>query len=106
MRMDVQSIRGRVDIGVMSDALANVVARSVRAERARRGMSQSELGALLGWSQTKVSQVESGARRLYAHELPEVCTALEISLIRLLEGASKEDLDALGLSALRRQGSD
>jgi len=97
----VQFTRKRVDIGVMSDALANVVARSVRAERARRGMSQSELGALLGWSQTKVSQVESGARRLYAHELPEVCTALEISLIRLLEGASREDLDALGLNTRR-----
>jgi len=97
----VQFTRNRVDIGVMSDALANVVARSVRAERARRGMSQSELGALLGWSQTKVSQVESGARRLYAHELPEVCTALEISLIRLLEGASREDLDALGLNTRR-----
>ncbi|HEY6798858.1 MAG TPA: helix-turn-helix transcriptional regulator [Kineosporiaceae bacterium] len=90
----------------MSDALANVVARSVRAERARRGLSQSELGALLGWSQTKVSQVESGARRLYAHELPEVCTALEISLIRLLEGASREDLEALGLTAVRRPLSD
>jgi transcriptional regulator with XRE-family HTH domain len=101
----VQFTRGRVDIGVMSDALANVVARSVRAERARRGMSQSELGALLGWSQTKVSQVESGARRLYAHELPEVCTALEISLIRLLEGASREDLDALGLN-VRRSSQD
>ena len=97
----MQFTRRRVDIGVMSDALANVVARSVRAERARRGMSQSELGALLGWSQTKVSQVESGARRLYAHELPEVCTALEISLIRLLEGASREDLDALGLNTRR-----
>jgi len=90
----------------MSDALANVVARSVRAERARRGMSQSELGAILGWSQTKVSQVESGARRLYAHELPEVCTALEISLIRLLEGASREDLEALGLNIRRSSSSD
>jgi transcriptional regulator with XRE-family HTH domain len=95
--MDVQITRRRVDIVFMSDALANVVARSVRAERARRGLSQSELGAMLGWSQTKVSQVESGARRLYAHELPEVCSALEISLMRLLEGASREDLDALGL---------
>jgi len=102
----VQFTRGHVDIGVMSDALANVVARSVRAERARRGMSQTELGALLGWSQTKVSQVESGARRLYAHELPEVCTALEISLIRLLEGASKEDLEALGLTPPRRRGGE
>jgi ribosome-binding protein aMBF1 (putative translation factor) len=89
--------RERVDIGFMSDALANVVARSVRAERARRGLSQTELGAKLGWSQTKVSQVESGARRLYAHELPEICSALEISLMRLLEGASHEDLQALGL---------
>jgi transcriptional regulator with XRE-family HTH domain len=90
----------------MSDALANVVARSVRAERARRGLSQSELGKLLGWSQTKVSQVESRARRLYAHELPEVCTALEISLIRLLEGASREDLEALGLNVPRRPSAD
>jgi transcriptional regulator with XRE-family HTH domain len=88
----------------MSDALANVVARSVRAERARRGLSQSELGAMLGWSQTKVSQVESGARRLYAHELPEVCSALEISLMRLLEGASREDLDALGLAPRQSSG--
>ena len=101
----MQFTREHVDIGVMSDALANVVARSVRAERARRGMSQSELGQLLGWSQTKVSQVESGARRLYAHELPEVCTALEISLIRLLEGASREDLEALGLQQIRRPSS-
>ena len=69
-------------------------------------MSQSELGALLGWSQTKVSQVESGARRLYAHELPEVCTALEISLIRLLEGASREDLEALGLNTTRLRPVD
>jgi len=30
-----------------------------------------------------------------------VCTALEISLIRLLEGASREDLDALGLNTRR-----
>jgi transcriptional regulator with XRE-family HTH domain len=82
----------------VSDALANVVARSVRAERARRGLSQTELATLLGWSQSQVSAVESGARRLYAHELPEVCSALEISLMRLLEGASSDDLEALGLN--------
>lgn len=93
----MQFTRRRVDIAAMSDALANVVARSVRAERARRGLSQTELGARLGWSQTKVSQVESGARRIYAHELPEICSALEISLLRLLEGASVGDLEALGL---------
>jgi transcriptional regulator with XRE-family HTH domain len=99
----VQITRRRVDIAPMSDALANVVARSVRAERARRGLSQTELGARLGWSQTKVSQVESGARRIYAHELPEICSALEISLMRLLEGASPEDLEALGLDPRPRR---
>ena len=93
----MQFTRRRADSAAMSDALANVVARSVRAERARRGLSQTELGARLGWSQTKVSQVESGARRIYAHELPEICSALEISLLRLLEGASAADLEALGL---------
>ena len=35
--------------------LGEVLARSFRAERARRGESQAELGARLGWSQTKVS---------------------------------------------------
>ena len=101
-RIDVQFTRVHADSAGVSDALANVVARSVRAERARRGLSQTELGAKLGWSQTKVSQVESGARRLYAHELPEICSALEISLMRLLEGASDADLQALGLAHLRR----
>ncbi|MDQ1288518.1 MAG: helix-turn-helix transcriptional regulator [Actinomycetota bacterium] len=93
----MQITRERDDIADMSDALANVVARSVRAERARRGLSQTELGTRLGWSQTKVSQVESGARRIYAHELPEICSSLEISLLRLLEGANAEDLRSLGL---------
>jgi len=88
----------------MSDALALVVARSVRAERARQGLSQTEFGKKLGWSQTKVSQVESGARRIYAHELPEICSALEISLIRLLEGASTADLAALGLDPRKTNG--
>ena len=99
----MQFTRRRVDIASMSDALATVVARSVRAERARRGLSQTELGARLGWSQTKVSQVESGARRIYAHELPEICSALEISLMRLLEGASLADLEALGLESKPRR---
>jgi transcriptional regulator with XRE-family HTH domain len=93
-------------MGLMSDSLANVVAKSLRAERARRGLSQAELGARLGWQQSKVSAVELGARRLYVHELPEICTALEISMLRLLEGATREDLEALGLTRPRRPASD
>jgi transcriptional regulator with XRE-family HTH domain len=100
----VQNTRPRVDIAGVSDALANVVARSVRAERARRGLSQSQLGERLGWSQSKVAAVESGARRLYAHELPDVCSALEVTLLRLLQDASDQDMEALGLESRRGPG--
>ena len=82
--------------------LGEVLARSFRAERARRGESQAELGARLGWSQTKVSQVEAGARRLYVHELPAICRTLEVPLLRLLEGASDANLAALDLPVERR----
>lgn len=81
----------------MSDRLALVLARAVRAERARRGLSQSELGQALGWSQTKVAGVEAGTRRLLTHEMPELCEALGVTLARLLTEADPEDVRRLGL---------
>jgi transcriptional regulator with XRE-family HTH domain len=81
----------------MSDHLALTLAHAVRAERARQTWSQTALADRLGWSQTKVAAVEAGTRRLYVHEMPEVCRALGVSLARLLQDADPEDLRALGL---------
>lgn len=81
----------------MSDHLALTLARAVRAERARRGWSQTALAERLGWSQTKVAAVEGGTRRLYVHEMPEVCRVFGVSLARLLQDADQDDRRALGL---------
>ncbi|MDQ1287573.1 MAG: helix-turn-helix transcriptional regulator [Actinomycetota bacterium] len=81
----------------MSDALALVIQRAVRAERARIGISQAELAKRLSWSRSRVAAMETGARRIYAHELPELCRALEIQLPELLTRASAEDRRWLGV---------
>jgi transcriptional regulator with XRE-family HTH domain len=77
--------------------LGAIVARNVRAERARRGWKQSELGELLGWAVSTVSAVENGQRRLAVDDLPELCRAFGIPLTKLLDGAAPDDLEAMHL---------
>jgi transcriptional regulator with XRE-family HTH domain len=77
--------------------LGAIVARNVRAERARRGWKQSELGAHLGWAVSTVSAVETGQRRLAVDDLPALCRVFDIPLAKLLDGAATEDLAALNL---------
>lgn len=81
----------------MSSTLAAAIVRGIRAERARLGITQEELGARLQWSQQQVFKIESGRRRLYLDEMPEICVALETTLPRLLIAAGSADLGKLGL---------
>lgn len=81
----------------MSDSLARYLARQVRAERARLGLSQEALGARLGWSKSAVSALELGTRRVFAAELPELCQALDVSLLDLLARADAADRRAMKL---------
>jgi transcriptional regulator with XRE-family HTH domain len=81
----------------MSVAAARAIARSLRAERARADLTQAELAARLGWSQQKVGSIETGVRRLYADEFPDVALALGVPLVKLLDGVDPADLRALGL---------
>jgi len=85
------------DHATVSDRLARVLARAVRAERARAGLSQDVLAERLGWSRQVVTSVETGTRRLNADELPELCAALGVTLARLLTDADPADRAALGL---------
>jgi ribosome-binding protein aMBF1 (putative translation factor) len=81
----------------VSDHLARVVARAVRVERARAGLSQTALASKLGWSRQVLTAVETGVRRLRADELPEIWDALGVSLRRLLADADRGGLSKLGL---------
>jgi|tagenome__1003787_1003787.scaffolds.fasta_scaffold19101414_1 transcriptional regulator with XRE-family HTH domain len=83
-------------------SIGDTAARNVRVERARRRWRQADLAEKLGWSLTKVSDLETGKRRITADQLVELCTAFEITLARLLEDADAGDLDRLGLNSPRR----
>lgn len=77
--------------------LAVVVARNVRAERARRSWRQVDLAERIGWSIGMVSETEAGKRRIGISDMPLLCRALGVPLVVLFQGADPEDLSALGL---------
>lgn len=67
--------------------------RLLRDVRLEKGLTQSELAARLEVTQSRVSKVEQGERRLDLVELQEWCSALGISLVsfvrRFQSGARK-----------------
>jgi transcriptional regulator with XRE-family HTH domain len=77
--------------------LGMIVARNVRAERARRGWRQEDLAGRLGWTRGNVGHLESGRRKATVVDLPLLCGAFEIPLAKLLDGADAADLERLGL---------
>ena len=77
--------------------LGAVVARNIRAERARQGWRQRDLAERLEWSIGMVSDTESGQRRIGVADMPRLCRALGVPLSDLLRGAEAEDLRALGV---------
>ena len=78
-------------------SLGDVIAANVRGERARKRLKQEELAARLGWSQSSVSDLESGRRKVTADDLPMLCEAFGIDLAELVRGAEEADLRRLGL---------
>ena len=77
--------------------LGAVVARNIRAERARQGWRQRDLAERLEWSIGMVSDTESGQRRVGIADMPKLCRALGVPLSDLLRGADEEDLRALSV---------
>jgi transcriptional regulator with XRE-family HTH domain len=85
---------------VMDDALALALARAIRAERARAGLTQAQLAERLDINPVTVSQIETLTRRVYLDEIPSICQALDVTLDQLLFRASPEARRRLGFSAL------
>lgn len=56
----------------------------LRERRLKLGLSQTEVANRLGWSQTSVSKVEIGERRIDVEELRQLSEALEIDFVRLV----------------------
>jgi transcriptional regulator with XRE-family HTH domain len=67
----------------VSTSFAIAVGRAIAAERKFRGLSQAQLGDVLGWSQSTISAIETGARPIFVGDLPEICEALDCSVLQL-----------------------
>lgn len=61
------------------------IGKRIRYYRELRGMSQKKLAALLGLSNSRVSNWEQGINRPDADTLVQLCKALEVSADELLE---------------------
>ncbi|MBQ9021371.1 MAG: helix-turn-helix transcriptional regulator [Eggerthellaceae bacterium] len=67
------------------DANASRITGEVLRElREVAGLTQSQVGELLGVYQSRISNIENGERTLHAHEIPEYAKALGVSSYDLL----------------------
>jgi len=70
--------RSRIDEG-SQNTLALAIARSIRAERSRVGLTQEELGERVNLHRVTVGAIETMTRHVYAHELAHICDALDVT---------------------------
>jgi transcriptional regulator with XRE-family HTH domain len=77
--------------------LTEAAAEGIRGWRARRRLTQAELGAALGLAARTVGDIELARRPLTLDELPVLCDALGVTLAQLLDGADPVALAKLGL---------
>lgn len=75
-----------------ADTPSGVIARAVRAEMARTGMTGEALAERLGWTQRKVSYRLTGTSPFRADELVAVAAALDVDIQDLLPPVTDPDL--------------
>jgi transcriptional regulator with XRE-family HTH domain len=71
------------------------IANNIRAERARRKWSQTELGERIGIPRSSVGDLESGRHKATIEDLVLLCRAFGIGLSKLMDGADSEDIAVL-----------
>lgn len=84
-------------LGQVNVSYAEVLARNVRAARARKGLDQEPVAARMralgftAWRRQTVAGVEKNTRRLTVEEVLGLALALETRLIYLLEPEPEDD---------------
>ena len=84
-------------MSLVSQPLSALLARNVAAERVRRRWTQAELAGALGVSRATLSGWEAGSRQIGVDWLLPLCGALDVPLVKLLDGLDGPNLQRLGL---------
>jgi len=67
------------------------VGKRLRQRRVELGMSQQALGEVLGLSFQQIQKYESGANRIAASRLYDICRSLEVEVSFFFEGIDEND---------------
>lgn len=79
------------------------IGERIRHAREARQLSQEQLAEMISRDQRSVSEYESGKRRIYAHDLPNIARALNVPLLYFYEDVfSEAEFDAALLEAYHR----
>lgn len=70
------------------------IGKRIRALRLERGLSQTELGNLLGVTFQQIQKYEKGANRVAAGRLQRVAESLEVPITFFYAGSTSADLPA------------
>jgi transcriptional regulator with XRE-family HTH domain len=70
---------------------SQVVADQIKDRREAQGMSQQQLGELIGETQSTIARMESGARKISVDELFKVAVALDVAPVHLLGAGFRGD---------------
>jgi transcriptional regulator with XRE-family HTH domain len=86
------------------------IGKRIRALRLERGLSQTELGSLLGITFQQIQKYEKGANRVAAGRLERIAEALDVPITFFYAGSDKkpradEDSVDVGLSFLETAGA-
>lgn len=90
-----QTRAGAHDGGV--GTLTEAAAEGIRGWRARRRLTQADLGRALGLAPRTIGDIELARRPLTLDELEPLCEVLDVTLAQLLDGADDATLRRLGL---------
>lgn len=81
----------------MPSTVTAIIGGNIRFARAKRGLHQSQLAAMLGMSPGTISQIERGIRVVTVNEMIPICEALDVDLAFLLDGLDEAGVRRLGL---------
>ena len=80
---------------VLEDTSAERVGNRIRKIRMARGLSQAELGELVGLNADRIQKYENGARKPKADMLKKIASSLEVSSLSLIDPVTTNELSAM-----------
>ncbi len=72
--------------------------------RAQEGMTQADLARACGWTQSRISRIESGSAPIKLRDLERIAATLGVELVRMLERPSRRLRERIKLQELADAG--